>query len=222
MTVSARELYEFLGATERFQSWFDRQLGYGFEERADYLGCKVFNTLAKQELQDYSLTLECAKSIGMIQRSEKGMQIRNYFIDCEKKLQLELQSKTPTNFAQALLLAYEQQLIIDKQSLELEEAQPKLKAFERVIDGSTTYTLDSVSDAIDVGRTTLSKVLKEIGWAMKDSKSGTSSTRMAEDNRYAKTVFDKIEINGKEVKFKKIVITKRGLDYLIKNFEKIF
>jgi phage anti-repressor protein len=84
--VSARDLHEFLGATERFSNWFDRQLQFGFIENVDYLGCKVFNALAKQELQDYCLTLDCAKSIGMIQRSEKGQEIRNYFIECEKKL----------------------------------------------------------------------------------------------------------------------------------------
>ena len=51
--VSARDLYQFLQPTERFSNWFDRQLQYGFENGVDYLGCKVFNTLAKQEVQEY-------------------------------------------------------------------------------------------------------------------------------------------------------------------------
>ena len=34
--VSARELYEFLEATERFSSWFERYCKYGFEENIDY------------------------------------------------------------------------------------------------------------------------------------------------------------------------------------------
>ena len=50
-TVSARTLHEFLGVTERFSSWMERQFQYGFEENVDYLGCKVFNTLAKQEVR---------------------------------------------------------------------------------------------------------------------------------------------------------------------------
>lgn len=44
ITVSARELHEFLEATERFSSWFERMVKYGFVEGVDYLGCKVFNT----------------------------------------------------------------------------------------------------------------------------------------------------------------------------------
>ena len=85
-TVSARTLHEFLGVTERFSSWMERQFQYGFEENVDYLGCKVFNTLAKQEVQEYYLSLDCAKEISMIQKSDKGNQARRYFIECEKKL----------------------------------------------------------------------------------------------------------------------------------------
>lgn len=51
--VSARELYNFLEVTERFNSWFERQLQYGFIENEDFTGRKFFNTQANQELQDY-------------------------------------------------------------------------------------------------------------------------------------------------------------------------
>lgn len=84
--VSARELHEFLEVSERFSNWFNRQLQYGFVEGEDFTGCKVFNALAKQELQDYAITISMAKEISMIQRTEKGKQARKYFINCEKKL----------------------------------------------------------------------------------------------------------------------------------------
>ena len=44
--VSARELHAFLEAKERFGAWFERQSQYGFVENIDFVGCKVFNTLA--------------------------------------------------------------------------------------------------------------------------------------------------------------------------------
>lgn len=83
-TVSARELHNGLEVSERFQSWFNRQLQYGFEENSDYVGCKEFNTLAKQELQDYQISIDMAKQICMLQRSDKGRQYRQYFLDLEK------------------------------------------------------------------------------------------------------------------------------------------
>ena len=85
ITLSARDLHDFLEATERFNSWFERMKQYGFVDGVDYLGCKVFNTLARQELQDYQITIEMAKEIAMLQRNDKGKQARQYFIELEKK-----------------------------------------------------------------------------------------------------------------------------------------
>ncbi len=84
--VSARELHKFLEASERFASWCERMFDYGFVENQDFVGCKVFNTQAKQELQDYALTLDCAKQIAMLQRNDKGKEARLYFIACERVL----------------------------------------------------------------------------------------------------------------------------------------
>jgi phage anti-repressor protein len=106
--VSARELYKFLGATERFSTWFERQLQYGFTESIDYVGCKEFNTLANQELTDYALTIDCAKEISMLQRTERGKQARQYFIDCEKKLKGDIKPLSP-----AEQLLRQAQLMVD-------------------------------------------------------------------------------------------------------------
>ena len=105
--VSGRELHEFLGVTERYSSWFSRMTKYGFEENVDYLGCKVFNALAKQELQDHALTLDMAKEISMIQRTEKGKQARQYFIDVEKEYKKQInesQFRLPTNLTEMTLM----------------------------------------------------------------------------------------------------------------------
>ena len=82
--VSARELYQFLEPTDRFSRWMERMLKYGFEENIDYIGCEVFHTLARQELDDYVLTIDTAKEIAMVQRSVKGREARRYFIQCER------------------------------------------------------------------------------------------------------------------------------------------
>lgn len=85
ITLSARELHKFLGVTERFGNWFERMNQYGFQESVDYLGRKVFNTQAHQELQDYEITLDMAKEIAMIQRSDKGKEVRQYFLELERR-----------------------------------------------------------------------------------------------------------------------------------------
>jgi len=86
--VSARELYEFLGVNTKFAMWCQRMFEYGFAENQDYFLLPIFG---KQKGRgghnafDYSLTLDCAKEIAMLQRSERGKQARQYFIEVEKR-----------------------------------------------------------------------------------------------------------------------------------------
>lgn len=87
--VSGRELHEVLGVKTRFNDWVKRMIGYGFVENVDYTLItqkRVTNNPKNPytEETDYILTLEMAKHIAMIQRTEIGMQVRNYFIECEK------------------------------------------------------------------------------------------------------------------------------------------
>lgn len=86
-TVSARDLYEKVGTKERFVSWFERQLQFGFEVNRDYLNPqKVLrvqiegNREVKREVEDYDLSIEMAKEICMIQKNEKAREIRKYLI----------------------------------------------------------------------------------------------------------------------------------------------
>lgn len=86
-TVSARDLYEEVGTTERFSSWFERQLQFGFEIGKDYSNPKKVlrvqtegNREVQREVEDYDLSLEMAKEVCMIQKNEKAREIRKYLI----------------------------------------------------------------------------------------------------------------------------------------------
>lgn len=57
--VSARGLHDFLGITERFSTWFDRMLAYGFSESSDFEKCKTFNA-SNRELEDYFISIDMA------------------------------------------------------------------------------------------------------------------------------------------------------------------
>ena len=92
----------------------------------------------------------------------------------------------PKTLSQALLLASHQAETIEQQQLLISEQTPKVIAFENVIDSQNTYTLDSVSDILNIGRTTLSKVLEQKKWKTIKETNGTSSTRYAEENGYQK------------------------------------
>lgn len=137
-TVSARQLHKEVGSTERFSSWFDRQLQYGFAEGTDYVGCKMFNTLAKQELQDYDISVDMAKEICMVQKTEKAREVRQYLIELEKAW------NTPEQImARALKIA-------DSKILELQE---NTKMLEAKIEADKPKTI--FADAVATSHTSI-------------------------------------------------------------------
>lgn len=162
--VSGRELYKFLEVTERYSSWFERMLKYGFVENVDYVGCKVFNTLAKQELQDHSLKLDMVKEISMLQRTEKGKQARQYFIQLEKFWNSpEMVTKRALEFQQKKI-----------ETLQLENAQLKPKAlFADSVSASHTSILVGElaklikQNGVNIGANRLFHWLRENGYLIK-------------------------------------------------------
>lgn len=85
-TVSARELHKALEIGKRFSAWFETN-SQGFVENEDFtsvLSGTVVNNGATRELQDYSMTVDMAKHICLMSRTEKGKKCRQYLIDLEK------------------------------------------------------------------------------------------------------------------------------------------
>ena len=85
-TVSGRELHEFLEVETRYNDWFPRMAEYGFTEGTDF--CSILSKtseLGGRPSADHQITLDMAKEISMIQRTDKGKQARQYFIAVEKQ-----------------------------------------------------------------------------------------------------------------------------------------
>ena len=85
--VSGRELHEVLEIGTQFTKWIQRMIDYGFIEGTDFTAISQKRLTAQgnaTEFTDYILTLDMAKHIAMVQRTEIGMKVRNYFIECEK------------------------------------------------------------------------------------------------------------------------------------------
>lgn len=80
LTVSARELHERLEIKTAFKDWFPRICEYGFTPGTDFNPLKneqvraEGNREVRRELLDYRISIDMAKQVCMIQRSEKGKQ----------------------------------------------------------------------------------------------------------------------------------------------------
>lgn len=181
--VSGRELHDFLEVTERYSSWFVRMTKYGFEEDVDYVGCKVFNTLAKQELQDHALTLDMAKEISMIQRTEKGKQARQYFIEVEKAYkQGQTQYKLPQTFSEALIE-------LAKEVKKNEVLKPKADKYDRYLSSKGLITITEIAKEYGMSGRELNKFLHDKGIIYKKGNKWFIYQRYANDGLVGYEIF---------------------------------
>ena len=135
-TLSGRELHEFLEVESNYTTWFKRMCEYGFDENIDFV--TYFPNLESElhgghNKQDHQLTIDMAKEICMLQRSEKGKQARQYFIALEKAW------NTPEMILSRALKVAEQQmkqlqirnsqLTVDNQIM-----KPKAEYFDELVE----------------------------------------------------------------------------------------
>uniref|UniRef100_UPI000CF58AF6 antA/AntB antirepressor family protein n=1 Tax=Streptococcus suis TaxID=1307 RepID=UPI000CF58AF6 len=101
--VSGRQLHEALGVNSNYTTWFDRMTEYGFTENEDYVLLSNFGNQTGRgghNKVDHVIKLDMAKEIAMIQRTDRGKQVRQYFIQIEKDF-----NSPEKIMARALLLA---------------------------------------------------------------------------------------------------------------------
>lgn len=116
-TVSGRELHAALEIGSNYTTWFSRMCDYGFVEGIDYISC--FPNLESeshggQNKIDHQLTIDMAKQICMIQRTETGRKFRQYFIKVE-----EAWNSPEAVMARALQFANNQLALMQKKNAEL-------------------------------------------------------------------------------------------------------
>ena len=133
--VSGRELHEFLEIRTKYKDWFRRMVEYGFEEEIDFI--KVAQKRATNNLKnpvttviDHAISIDMAKEISMIQRTEKGKIARQYFINCEKKLK-EVKKLSPMELMELQFIALKEQkekiAQVENRVDKLEEDMPLLQ-----------------------------------------------------------------------------------------------
>lgn len=174
-TVSARELHEKLEVTERFSSWFDRMLKYGFEENADFTSVKSFtvvNNGAQKPIDEYYISIDMAKEICMIQRSDKGRMFRQYFIECERRLIETNKKAMPQTYIEAVESLLNElkknQALEEKGRLLLEQKQAAEKETERIYQvnknfHSNLYTASQIAKKLGITANMVGRIANEHG-----------------------------------------------------------
>jgi len=177
MMVSARDLHDALDVKTAFKDWFPRMCEYGFNEGVDFNMLKnervqlEGNREVTREVTDYQISIDMAKEICMIQRTEKGKEIRKYFLDLEKAW------NTPEQImARALKIADRKINHLAEQNKALasenEQMKPKALFADAVASADTSILIGDLAKLIRqngvlIGQKRLFAWMRDNGYLMK-------------------------------------------------------
>lgn len=165
--VSGRQLHETLGVNSNYTTWFDRMTDYGFTENQDYILLSNFGNQTGRgghNKVDHVIKLDMAKEIAMIQRTERGKRVRQYFIQIEKDF-----NSPEKIMARALLMADKK---VHRLEAQIEADKPKVLFADAVSASHTSILVGDLAKLISqngykIGGNRLFVWLRENGYLIK-------------------------------------------------------
>lgn len=162
--VSARDLYKGLGLKGRFSRWFKTNSEL-FTENEDFYKCTsstVVNNGAVRELDDYLLTIEMAKQLAMMARTEKSKLYREYFLDLERKWNSpEMVMHRALEFSNARI----KQLKLENKnlSIQLEESNKKADYLDVILGTPDALAISQIAADYGYGAVSFNRLLHKVG-----------------------------------------------------------
>nr|DAE02748.1 MAG TPA: KilAC domain protein [Siphoviridae sp. ct39g3] len=223
-TVSARDLHEALEIKSKYADWFKNMSAYGFVENMDYFTFSK-NLENGGRTIDHNISVDMAKQICMIQRSEKGKLYRQYFIDLEKAW------NTPEQvMARALKLADKTIDTLKEENKKLIEDNERMRPKEIFADAvkasDSSILIGDLAkilrqNGVDTGQKRLFEQLRNEGYLMK-----TGSSRNMPKQKYVANGFFQIKEtvisnpDGSVRMTKTTKVTGKGQQYFLNKYLK--
>ena len=178
--INGRELHQFLEVKTKYIDWVNRMLEYGFEENIDFIEFnelsqkKEGSRLVERTVKTHMLKISMAKEIAMLQRNEKGKQIRLYFIEIENRYndpmyQLAKSLKYANNLIESKNNEIKNLMIENQQKQEIIEVQqPKVEYYDKVTNSKKATGMSEVAKVLKfkvnnrpIGRNILFSILRD-------------------------------------------------------------
>lgn len=170
-TVSGRELHEALEVKTDYPHWFERMTEYGFSEGKDYqtfLSDRSDGKAGKPKT-DHQLTIPMAKELCMLQRTDKGKQMRQYFIAVEEQW-----NSPDAIMARALQLSNaklkEMQITVSTLTVENQIMKPKAEYFDELVDRNLLTGIRETAGELGVKQNQFVAFLLEKKYMYRDKK----------------------------------------------------
>ncbi|WP_273715149.1 phage antirepressor KilAC domain-containing protein [Leuconostoc mesenteroides] len=166
--VNARDLHKALEVKTQFNKWIERMIEYGFVDGTDFWSFLSKTSNGGRPSVEYNLTISTAKEIAMLQRNEKGKQVRNYFIQVEERYK---QLASDPSYQMALGLKASQLLLEQKDQI-IAEMKPKALFADAVATSHTSVLVGELAkilkqNGVDTGATRLFSWLRDNGYLIR-------------------------------------------------------
>lgn len=216
ITVSARDLHEALEVKTQFKDWFPRMCEYGFEDGKDFCSFLSESTGGRPS-QDAQITVDMAKEIAMLQRTEKGKEVRKYFIQIEKEW-----NSPERVMARALTIANK---TIETLKIENSEMKPKALFADAVASSKTSILIGQLAKILtqngyQIGQNRLFEKLRNDGFlsSRKGADWNMPQQRYVEQGIFEIKESTHLDGNGVNITTKTVTVTGKGQQYFINKF----
>lgn len=164
--VSARELHKGLGLKKKFTDWV-KQNFKGFEEGQDYTTSPKGHLVKSgngtvRAYDDYLLTIDMAKELCMMSKTEKGKEVRKYFIQVEKKWN---DPQEVVRRGYAILQSENTQLKLENKnlSIQLEESNKKADYLDVILGTPDALAISQIAADYGYGAVSFNRLLHKVG-----------------------------------------------------------
>jgi anti-repressor protein len=213
--VDGRELHDFLQVRTAYKDWFPRMVEYGFVEGIDFCS-KMSESTGGRPAVNHEMTIDMAKEISMLQRTERGKQARQYFIECERRAK-EVKAPALPDFTNPVIAARAWADELEKKQLaeaKVAELAPKAEFYDTVADSESLMSMADTCKILDmgIGRNKLFALLREKKILQKDNIPYQQYVTAG----YFKVVEGKYKVNENAVVTKTTYVKQKGIDYIRK------
>ena len=233
--INGRELHQFLEVKTKYIDWINRMLEYGFEENVDFIELnelsqkKEGSRMVERTVKNHMLKISMAKEIAMLQRNEKGKQIRLYFIEIENRYndpmyQLAKSLKYANNLIESKNREIKNLMIENQQKQEIIKIQqPKVEYYDKVTDNKKAIGMGEVAKLLKfknfngrpIGRNILFGILRDNN--VLDKYNQPYQNYVNQNYFEVRQTFN--AFTGEP--FYTTLVTSKGIDYILKLLRKL-
>lgn len=170
--VYGTELHRILEVKSHYRDWVKNRLNdIGAIENEDFEGAEILAP-SGQTARDHIICLDTAKEMAMLERNEKGKQVRRYFIQIEKKYKSSTFGMVPTGKQLMALAMMEAQKTIAEQEQTIQRMKPKEIFADAVAASDSTILIGELAkilcqNGVDTGEKRLFHWMRQEGFLIR-------------------------------------------------------